>query len=180
MSLLFVTSNAGKLAEIQAVIPDVQALDIDLPEIQSIDARRIIEAKLQEALNGQDGPLIVEDTSLYIDSLNGLPGPLIKWFIKTVDLVGIHKMASTMGNGDTSAFARTCIGYANASGEVEFFEASIKGRIVAPRGDNGFGWDSIFQPDGYEQTFAEMDRDTKNSLSMRRQAAEKLRAHLQT
>lgn len=178
MSLHFITGNAGKLAEIKAVIPEVQGLDIDLPEIQSIDARQVIEAKLQEALIGQHGPLIVDDTSLYIDSMNGLPGPLIKWFIKTVDLDGIHKMAEAMGDGSTAAYAQTCIGYANADGEVAFFEGSVQGTIVAPRGSNSFGWNPIFQPEGYDQTFAEMSANIRNGLSMRRLAAEQLKAFL--
>jgi inosine triphosphate pyrophosphatase len=176
MKLYFITSNPGKLAEIQAIIPDVERIDIDLPEIQDIDARKIIEAKLHEATKHHSGPYIVEDTSVCIDSLNGLPGPLIKWFLKTVGLEGIHKM--TQAFGGTAAYAQTTIGYMSQAGEIKFFEGRVDGQIVAPRGELGFGWDAMFQPNGHDKTFGEMTRPEKNALSMRKLAAEKLREHL--
>lgn len=61
---------------------------------------------------------------------------------------------------------------------MHFFEGSIKGKIVSPRGDSGFGWDPIFQPDGSKETFAEIDREMKNSISMRRNALNKLKEFL--
>jgi len=54
----------------------------------------------------------------------------------------------------------------------------VKGTIVEPRGETNFGWDPIFQPEGYTKTFAEMSADEKNSLSMRKLAAEKLKESL--
>ena len=84
MSLYFITGSKGKFTEVQFIIPNLKQLNIDLPEIQELDARKIIEAKLQSAFEHHAGEFIVEDTSLYLDCLNGLPGPLIKWFIKTI------------------------------------------------------------------------------------------------
>ena len=78
MSLHFITGNKGKLLEVQSILGDVTALDIDLAEIQSLDAHEIIKAKLDEARKHHNGQFIVEDTSLYFEALNGLPGPLIK------------------------------------------------------------------------------------------------------
>jgi non-canonical purine NTP pyrophosphatase (RdgB/HAM1 family) len=176
MSLYFVTGNQDKLAEIKAIIPDVEAVSIDLPEIQDIDARAIIEAKLEEAFKHRPGPFIVEDTSLYINALNGLPGPLIKWFLKSVGTEGVHKLSASFD--DDSAYALTLIGYADANGNIEFFEGKIDGTIVAPRGDSGFGWDAIFLPDGSAKTFGEMSSEEKNLISMRKLAAEKLKQHL--
>ncbi len=77
--ILFITGNEGKLREVRELLPDVQGIDMDLAEMQEIDAHKIIAAKLAEAQRYQSGPFIVEDTSLYIDAMNGLPGPLIKW-----------------------------------------------------------------------------------------------------
>ena len=84
MSLYFITGSKGKFAEVQLIIPNLKQLNIDLPEIQELDPKKIIEAKLQSAFEHRSGEFIVEDTSLYLDCLNGLPGPLIKWFIKTI------------------------------------------------------------------------------------------------
>jgi len=176
MTLHFVTGNTGKLHELQAIIPEIRQLDIDLPEIQHSDAHNIIEAKLQEALKLHDGPLIVEDTSLYLDVMNGLPGPLIKWFLKAIGTEGVYSLAKAMGN--TSASARTLIGYAAPNGSIEFFEGMVEGKVVPPRGDDGFGWDEIFQQVGYDKTFAEMSKEQKNELSMRKRAAEQLKNYL--
>jgi inosine triphosphate pyrophosphatase len=174
--LYFITGNKNKFVEIQAVIPEIEQLDIDLPEIQEIDPRLIIEAKLKEALKHHDGEFIVEDTSLYLEALNGLPGPLIKWFLKTIGNEGLASLTEKLAN--SSAEAKTIIGYAKSADNIHFFEGSIRGKIVAPRGDTSFGWDPIFQPDGYNHTFAEMGTEEKNQISMRRRAAEQLKTSL--
>lgn len=172
MSLYFITGNKGKLAEVQSILGNVEGLDIDLPEIQELDAHKIIQAKLEEAQKHQKGEFIVEDTSLYFESLNGLPGPLIKWFMKTVGNDGLYKMAESFGN--FNAEAKTIIGYSDSQNNIQFFEGNIKGTIVSPRGE-GFGWDPIFQPDGYSKTFGELSAEEKNSFSMRKIALEKLK-----
>lgn len=176
MKLLFITGNADKLHEIKSVIPGIEGLEIDLAEIQHIDPKVVIEAKLREALRYRSGPFIVEDTSLYLNALNGLPGPLIKWFLAAVGVEGLYSIAQ--GRGDTHAKAQTIIGFISEAGEVEYFEGVVEGYVVPPRGSNGFGWDAIFQPKGSTQTFAEMTDEQKNELSMRKVAAQKLRDHL--
>lgn len=176
MALYFLTGNKGKLEELQAILGEVEQLDIDLPEIQEIDPHAIIKAKLEAARAHHKGNFIVEDTSLYLDALNGLPGPLIKWFMKTVGIDGLYTMAAAFGN--FGAEAKTLIGYCSEEGEIEFFEGAIRGSIVRPRGECGFGWDPIFQPEGKDKTFGELPREEKNQFSMRKLAAEKLRAHL--
>lgn len=174
MTLYFITGNKGKLAEVQSILGNVEALDVDLPEIQSLDAHEIIRAKLEEAKRHQTGEFIVEDTSLYFEALNGLPGPLIKWFMKTIGNDGLNKIAETFGN--SNAEAKTIVGYSNAQGEISFHEGTIRGTIVAPRGE-GFGWDPIFQPEGHVKTFGELLAEEKNSFSMRRIALEKLKSN---
>jgi non-canonical purine NTP pyrophosphatase (RdgB/HAM1 family) len=173
--LYFITGNKGKLTEVQNILGDVEALDIDLPEIQEIDAHKIIKAKLEEAQKHHEDEFIVEDTSLYFEAMNGLPGPLIKWFMKTVGNDGLYKMISVFGN--FNAEAKTIIGHSDLEGSIEFFEGSIKGTIVPPRG-TGFGWDPIFQPEGYNKTFGELTAEEKNSFSMRKLAIEKLKEYL--
>lgn len=176
MALYFITGNANKFAEAQAIFGSVEQLNEELPEIQDVDAKKIIKAKLDAAMQMREGELIVEDTSLYFDCLCGLPGPLIKWFFLSVGNEGLWRIVEKMGN--TKAEARTLIGYADKEGSMHFFEGSMKGAIVAPRGDRDFGWSPIFQPEGYEKTFGEMEWEEKNAVSMRRIALEKLKEFL--
>lgn len=170
--IYFITGNKGKLEEAKSIISDIEAYDIDLPEIQEIDAHTIIKEKLLEGLKHKDAQLIVEDTSLYLDALGGLPGPLIKWFMKTIGNEGLYNIAEKLGN--KKAQAKTIIGYARTREDIKYFEGVVEGEIVTPTGDKGFGWDPIFKPIGHNKTFAEMDADEKNSLSMRKAAFAKL------
>jgi non-canonical purine NTP pyrophosphatase (RdgB/HAM1 family) len=176
MSIHFITGNANKFAEVSAVLTDVKQLDLDLPEIQSLDPEEIITAKLHAALEHVPGNVLVEDTSLYLEGLHGLPGPLIRWFLKAMGRDGLAKL--TLSSGNDRAIAKTVMGYADANGETHFFEGAIHGRIVMPLGETSFGWDPIFQPDGHDITFAEMGFEEKNKISMRRQAAQKLQDFL--
>lgn len=178
-SLLFLTGNAGKLREVQALLPEAESWDVDLPEIQSADARPIIEAKLLAAAQMLPGRrLIVEDTSLYLDALGGLPGPLIKWFVapKSLGVAGLAEIAAARGM--SGAQATTWIGLFDPEDGMQFFDGTVAGKIVSPRGDKGFGWDPIFQPQGSERTFAEMAPEEKKRFSMRAQALESLQQFL--
>ncbi len=172
----FITGNKNKLEEIKSVIPDVDQLDIDLVEVQDIEPHVIVKAKLQEAFNHHEGPFIVEDTSLYFESLKDFPGPMIKWFLKSLGNEGLAELAHRLES--QKAVAKVIIGYAKDKEDIKFFEGSITGTIVAPRGETTFGWDPIFQPDGYEKTFAEMSSEEKNQISMRKIAAEKLKEYI--
>ena len=176
MKLYFITGNKNKLEEVKSILPQVEQLDIDLPEIQEIDAKEIIKAKLIEALKHKNGSFIVEDTSLYLDCLNGLPGPLIKWFLKTIGNDGLYQLAKASGN--YKAAAKTFIGYTKNKKEIHYFEGSLKGEIVKPRGQTGFGWDPIFMPEGFDKSFAQMMPAEKNRVSMRRLALNKLKRFL--
>ena len=177
--IYFITGNKDKLREAQSMWSRIEGIDIDLDEIQEMDGKKIIEAKLKEAMKQKQGiVMMVEDQSLMIDGMNGLPGPLIKWFVKSMSLEGIAKLAKTMGN--QTAEAMTIVGYVDKKGKINYFEATIKGKIVSPRGSIGWGWDYIFQPEGYNKTFAEMTMEQKNELSMRRMAIEKLRKFVES
>ncbi len=175
MSLFFITGNKNKFQEVNAFLPHIQQLDIDLPELQDSDPHKVVQAKLVEALTHKKGEFIVEDTSLYFECLNGLPGPFIKWFIKAIGTEGLASLADKLAN--TNATAKTIIGYAKNSNEITFFEGAVHGTIVAPRGKGGFGWDPIFLPDGYKKTFGEMTAKEKGAISMRRIALEKLKKY---
>jgi inosine triphosphate pyrophosphatase len=172
--MYFLTSSPHKFAEIKALLPQVEHLNIELPEIQEIDPQKIIAAKLEAAFQHHGGAFIVEDTSLSLEALYGLPGPQIKWFLKAAGAQGLAEIAQKLGN--TKAEAKTIIGYAKSRTEISYFEGTIQGTIVMPRSESGFGWDPIFQPDGYEETFAQMTQEKKNQISHRYQALQKLKA----
>ena len=121
---------------------------------------------------------MVEDTSLVLDCLNGLPGPLIKWFLKALGNRGVFELADKYKSYGATAI--TMIGYARSQDEIYFFDGSLRGKIVAPRGEMGYGWDDIFQPEKHTKTFAEMTEEEKNNISMRRIAVEKLKTFLDT
>lgn len=170
--LTFITGSEKKFKEAISIIPFLKQLDIDLPEIQESDPKAVIAAKLQEARKHHSEEYIVEDTSVYFECLNGLPGPFIKWFMKTLGLSGLATLAEKMGN--TKATAKTIVGYMDSSGNIEYFEGSVEGNIVHPQGPENFGWDPIFKPLGESKTFAEMSPEEKAGYSMRAIALNKL------
>ncbi len=176
MAIYFVTGNSNKVTQARRVIPELEQLDINLEEIQDDDPHKIISAKLQEAIKTGHSPVVVEDTSLYFDCLEGkLPGPFIKWFEK----LGLEKMYQiALAQGNYTARAQVIVGYHDGQ-EMNFFESFLlEGNLVPPRGDRGFGWDPIFLPNGSEKTLAEMAPEEKAAISMRNDAFTKLRDFL--
>ena len=159
-----------------------------MPEEQEVDQQKIVERKLaqvadylcsaagRQRLKGEPfkgrAAFVVEDTGFYLDCLPGLPGPLIKWFLKTVGRKGIYDICKKFDN--YRAHGVTIIGYKNEKGTVKFFTGEVTGKVVIEKGEDGFGWDPVFIPDGEKRTFAQMSCDDKNELSMRRKAFEKL------
>ena len=175
MVLYFVTGNQHKLAEFNQILsPEIKVtqLKIELDEIQSIDSHEVIKHKLNEAAKHHSGEFLVEDTSLYLDALNGLPGPFIKWFMQTLGRKGMYNIVQKIGQ--YGAQAKTIIGYSNGK-ETLFFEGSIKGTIVEPKAESEFGWDPLFKPDGHNTSYAEMGKSEKNKISQRKQALKKFK-----
>ncbi|XP_071820298.1 inosine triphosphate pyrophosphatase-like [Apostichopus japonicus] len=170
--LVFVTGNKHKLEEVNAILGGkiaVKAESIDLPEFQG-EPDFISEAKCREAIKHIEGPVIVEDTCLCFNAFGGLPGPYIKWFLKKLGPAGLHKMLQ--GFEDKSAYALCTFAYSsgNPEDEIKLFCGKTPGKIVEPRGPIDFGWDPCFQPDDFQQTFAEMPKDIKNKISHRGKA----------
>jgi inosine triphosphate pyrophosphatase len=181
--LVFITGNANKLREAKQILTgfDIESNDVDLPEIQEVNEQLIIEDKIRHALKLFDSEVFVEDTSLCFDAFNGLPGPLVKWFMKNVGLRGLVDMLSVYS--DKTAYAKCYMGYGipakdGADEKILVFEGVVKGRIVEPLGDTRFGWDPIFLPDGHDKTFAQMTGEEKNAVSHRRKAFERFKEHL--
>jgi Ham1 family protein len=147
------------------IVAQIVSQKLDLDEYQgSVDYIAI--KKCQSALKLISGPILIEDTSLHLNALNGLPGPYIKDFIQKLELNGLPKMISAWQ--DKSAVAKCIVAYGeNESSEIMLFHGSIKGSIVNSAGSSGFGWDIYFVPEGYNQTFAELGDEVKNKISHR-------------
>ena len=177
MKIFFVTGNENKLREASEILGfEVTSLSIDLPEEQEIEVDRIIESKARAAYEKVKHPVIVEDTGLYFEAMNGFPGGLIKWVLKSTGNEGVVTMLDGFGN--RKAYAKTSIGYFDGV-SLKIFSGTIKGNISKePKGENGFGWDMIFMPENYEKTFAEMTNEEKNKISMRKIAFEDLKKFL--
>lgn len=175
MSYYFITGNNDKLKEAKSILGDVNNINLDLPEIQSLDPQEIIKEKLKIVTKEHNGKFFVEDTSLYIECLNGFPGPLIKFFLQSLGNQGIYDLVKKYQN--KNAIAKTVIGYSNGR-DVHFFTGVLYGKIVSPLGNNGFGWDRIFMPDGHNKTLAEMNFEEKNKISMRKESLRKLKEYL--
>jgi non-canonical purine NTP pyrophosphatase (RdgB/HAM1 family) len=174
--VFFVTGNRFKLAEVEAVLGKMRHIDLDLPEVQELDSRKVVIAKAQAALQQGYSPVLIEDTSLLLHSMNGLPGPLVKWFLKAIGGEGVYQLGAAKNN--CAAEVRTIFGLALGPQTLIYGEGVVQGTVVAPRG-RGFGWDSIFQPQGSEKTMGEMTPEEKSSFSMRVLALQDLREQLE-
>lgn len=163
-----------KLIEARQILGiEIEQYQVDLNEIQAIEVKDVISHKAREGYQLVEAPILVEDTGLYLDAWNGLPGALAKWFLKSVGNVGILKMLQPFKN--RAAQAKTWVGFWNGE-QFIYGRGEINGMIAfEERGENGFGWDFIFIPEGREKTFAEMTAPEKNAISMRREALEDLK-----
>ena len=181
-----ITGNKGKLDE----FIDLLAMDsiemthqkLDLPEIQSMNLDEIGRVKTESALTFTDeiqsfDAVLTDDTALSCKGLKGLPGPFIKWFLESVGADGILE-AIEKKEKTTTASCVLSMGII-ASGEIIQFRGDVKGELVEPKGEGGFGWDRIFQPDSHPITYGEMDRDLKNTLSHRAIAVQELKKWLE-
>ncbi|XP_077252536.1 inosine triphosphate pyrophosphatase family protein [Tasmannia lanceolata] len=174
----FVTGNAKKLEEVRAILgPSIpfQSLKLDLPELQG-EPEEISKEKARLAVKEVNGPVLVEDTCLCFNALNGLPGPYIKWFLQKIGHEGLNNILKAYD--DKSAYAMCVFSLAlGPNADPISFIGKTQGSIVPPRGPPDFGWDPIFQPDGYQQTYAEMPKEEKNTISHRSKALALVKSH---
>jgi XTP/dITP diphosphohydrolase len=170
------TSNAGKAAEFAAILGIPVARQVaPLVEIQALDVSDVAQSKARQAFDLLGTPVLVDDSAIIIDAWRGLPGALTSWFMDTVGNEGILQMAATLAN--RRARVVTAIGYADERGPQVFLGEVLGELSTEVRGENGFGYDPIFVPDGLGgRTFAELDQAEKNSVSMRRIALENFRS----
>lgn len=183
--LVFATNNAHKLEEIRAILGDkVEILSLndidchaDIPETaDTLQGNAALKAQYIYDNYGLD--CFADDTGLEVEVLNGAPG------IYSARYAGgeghdseanMKKLLSEMQDKDNrKARFRTVICLIEG-GKENFFEGIVNGSIIRERkGEAGFGYDPVFMPDGYSETFAEMGNDEKNKISHRARAVQKL------
>ena len=175
-NLVLVTGNKNKIKEFEEILDfKIKSIDLDLHEVQAIQVEEVVLYKTKEAYKQVGMPVLCEDTGLYFDAWNGLPGAFIKWFGKAIGYENICPLLKE----NRRAKAETVIGYFNGK-DYKSFQGEVLGSIsLTPQGKTNFGWDPIFIPNGFQKTFAEMSSKEKNNISMRKIALEKLRDFLQ-
>ena len=185
--LIFATHNANKVQEVQLMIPseikllsltDINLMD-PIPELADTLTGNA-EAKAQYVRNRFALDCFADDTGLEVQALGGAPGVYsARYAGEQCDASdNIAKLLRELdGITDRKAQFRTVIALFQSE-KILFFEGSVSGEILkAPRGDGGFGYDSIFQPDGYSISFAEFSAEEKNRISHRGIAFRKLIEH---
>jgi XTP/dITP diphosphohydrolase len=189
--LVVATHNAGKAVEIAALLDDrfetIAAGTLGLAEPEETEATFVGNAvlKARAAADAAHLPAIADDSGLAVAALNGAPGVLsARWAGEPRDFSGAmervrRELAAQSALESPRAAFFCALAVAWPQGPVLAVEGSVDGVLVFPgRGQLGFGYDPIFQPDGHGQTFGEMEPELKHGISHRARAFAKLKAAL--
>lgn len=184
-SLVFATGNQHKLEEVQGLLGKDFALSClkdvgitqDIPET-GLTLRENALQKAQYVFNACKCACFADDTGLEIDALNGQPGVFsARYAGPQKDSQANMQLVLQQLQGVTQRTARfkTVIAYIDEAGHQQVFEGKVEGVIIeTPTGEQGFGYDPIFMPDGYDKTFAQLPLEVKNAMSHRGRAIQKL------
>lgn len=190
ITLVFATNNRHKLDEVQQIIgkdfrivslADINCHD-DIPETaDTLEGNALQKARYIKEHYGYD--CFADDTGLEVEALNNAPGVYSARYAgeERSAEANMKKLLSELKEkNNRKARFRTVIALI-LQGKEHLFEGVVKGEIIREKkGDSGFGYDPIFMPDGYDQTFAELGNDIKNTISHRAEAVKKLNEYLAT
>ncbi len=184
--ILLATNNKHKVQEINDILKDsgyeIFSLKDDGINIEIEEDKDTLEGnalkKAKEVFEIAKIPTLADDTGLFVDALKGEPGVYSSRYAgenATYD-DNCKKLLSELKDvedGKRSAYFKTVICYYVSVNKYYFFEGICKGRLIKEKkGDNGFGYDPLFIPDGYDKTYSEMNDEDKNSLSHRAKSLE--------
>ena len=182
-TLVIATHNAGKMREIKALfsgfgINILSASELGLDEPDETDTSFIGNAllKARAAAMSAGQPALADDSGLCVTALDGAPGIYsARWAGPKRDfslaMTAVETALAKTGNGDSGAEFVCALALVWPDGDEVCVEGRVKGQITfPPRGKHGFGYDPIFQPDGYQISFGEMDPDAKHAISHRADA----------
>ncbi|NLE04098.1 MAG: XTP/dITP diphosphatase [Crenarchaeota archaeon] len=172
--IFFATGNVHKFNEVRALLSEhgiaVAMLKAKGTEIQSDSIVDIAKTSVVSAFEKYKLPLLVEDAGLFIDALNGFPGPYAAFAFKTIGNTGILKLLENVKNRQ-AAFKSAISYYDYETKSALSFEGQIIGKISlnekAKDSESVFGFDPIFIPNGSDKTFAQMSLEEKNKYSHR-------------
>lgn len=180
MDIYFLSSNSFKINEVKTILDmsgiNVHSVSKKINEIQSDDMTEIALDKALKAFQQIGRPILVEQTGLLIKDFGDLPGGLTQIFWDSLQADKFSDIFSKIGSAEVTA--KTVLAFCDGK-QVHIFTGEVKGHIVCPpRGNKNFQWDCIFEPIGYNKTFAELG-DKKNEISMRKIALEELKVYLE-
>ena len=160
--VFFASSNEHKFEEAQRILStlgvNIKLFKTTLEEIQSNSLNEIAKRKAIDAFTKIQKPIIIEDDGLFINSLNGFPGPYSSYVYDTIGNKGIIRLLENTKLRDAKFVA--IIAYYNGVDDVKLFESSIPGKISSIIEQGGWGYDPIFIPDGESKTYASVsDKD---------------------
>ena len=173
----FVTSNVHKFQEARRVLSEYKIatakLKVGAIEIQDDNLENIAKTSALDAVKNCGLPIFVEDAGLFVEALNGFPGPYSAYAYRTVGTKGILKLMNNIKN--RSAHFQSVIAFTSPEEQPTCFHGKVTGKISSQeRGTSGFGYDPIFEPSkGDGRTFAEMTTTEKNQYSHRAEALRK-------
>lgn len=176
-ALFFATGNMHKVEEVRLILKDyslkVEQVNVKGVEIQADKVEEVARASAMAAAQTEGIPIFVEDTGLFLEALNGFPGPYASYVHATIGRRGVLKLLNGVEN--RKAEFKSAVAFCSPKEEPVCFIGYVIGRIsFEERGVQGFGYDSIFEPDGGRgKTFAEMNADEKNIYSHRARAIKK-------
>lgn len=173
--ITFITGNDNKVRFVERYIDmPIERQKLTLPEIQSLDLEEIVTDKALRAYAKLQRPVLVEDVSLTFTAYyDRLPGPLIRWYEETFTLEELCRLLDP--HQTRAATATVMFGYYDGA-NITTATGTRHGTITDhERGDMNFGFGPIFQPEGWEKTWAQMDNEEFDQVSMRRTALEELR-----
>ena len=188
-NLVFATGNSHKLQEVQGLFKEGFALsclkDVHITEEIPETADNLVDNALQKAwyVYKKCGiPCFADDTGLEVEALNGAPGVYSARYAgeqKDSKLNMLLLLKNMTGKENRNARFRTIIAYIDENAQEHIFEGEIRGKIIENMaGENGFGYDPIFVPEGYDKTFAQLSSETKNKISHRARAMEKFLSYI--
>jgi XTP/dITP diphosphohydrolase len=170
----FVTSNIHKFQEARRVLSEYKIaaakLKVEAVEIQDDSLENIAKYSVQDAVKNCGLPVFVEDAGLFIEALQGFPGPYSRYIYDTVGVESILKLMQNVNN--RGAYFMSVIAFGSPEEQPVCFVGKVEGKIsLQKRGTAGFGYDPIFIPlEGDGRTFAEMTTAEKNRFSHRAEA----------
>lgn len=178
--IFFATNNINKFNEARKVFNEYQItvgmLRVKTLEIQSDNLEEIAKTSVVEAFKNCRLPIIVEDAGLFVEALNGFPGPYAAYVYKTIGNRGLLKLMEQVKN--RKATFQSVIAYYHTDLKAPLcFKGEILGKIIeeqrTTKNMRGFGFDPVFKPLDSDRTFAEMDIEEKNKYSHRAKALRK-------